>query len=168
MECRICFLDHQEEGNRLFSPCLCTGTQKFIHEQCLMRWMEYDEEVQTRCKTCLYEWEFADDDWLRSFFLDTGTAQLLTTIMLIIGFVVLSALVFKSRRSSSARTLLAILVGFAFLRYGRSRFLSMCCFAPELMIAQSFAGLGHAFEQYMDKLWRTWTPQRRIPIEISQ
>jgi hypothetical protein len=39
-ECRICFGDDEDALNPLISPCACTGSLKFIHYQCLKRWLE--------------------------------------------------------------------------------------------------------------------------------
>ena len=34
MTCRICL----DEGD-LISPCLCTGTAAYVHEECLLKWL---------------------------------------------------------------------------------------------------------------------------------
>ncbi|KAL8286760.1 hypothetical protein RQP46_004288 [Phenoliferia psychrophenolica] len=36
--CRICFDGEDEELGRLFSPCQCRGTSRFVHVVCLDRW----------------------------------------------------------------------------------------------------------------------------------
>ncbi|TKR67099.1 hypothetical protein L596_023302 [Steinernema carpocapsae] len=36
-ECRICYSD--EESSRLFSPCRCTGTSRYVHDDCLTHWL---------------------------------------------------------------------------------------------------------------------------------
>ncbi|KAK4052924.1 hypothetical protein OIO90_004200 [Microbotryomycetes sp. JL221] len=38
--CRICFLGQEEEHElgRLFSPCKCSGTSRYVHVACLDRW----------------------------------------------------------------------------------------------------------------------------------
>lgn len=38
--CRICLYDNVEYDNPLISPCYCSGTMKYIHVQCLKKWME--------------------------------------------------------------------------------------------------------------------------------
>ena len=40
MACRICLADHVEYNNPLISICHCSGTMKYIHVQCLQKWME--------------------------------------------------------------------------------------------------------------------------------
>jgi hypothetical protein len=39
-ECRICFTECEESADPLISPCLCTGSMKYIHYNCLRRWLE--------------------------------------------------------------------------------------------------------------------------------
>jgi len=46
MECRICY----SEGNNLISPCLCKGSLKYIHYDCLQ---EYIKHYGNECKICL-------------------------------------------------------------------------------------------------------------------
>ena len=37
--CRLCFGDEEtSETGKLFSPCLCKGTMKYIHIECLNKW----------------------------------------------------------------------------------------------------------------------------------
>ena len=53
-ECRIC-LDGLESGSgRLISPCRCSGSQQYIHENCLQRWRDEDLNFATRdrCEIC--------------------------------------------------------------------------------------------------------------------
>ena len=38
--CRICYGDEDEENNPLIQPCSCSGTMKFIHYECLKKWIE--------------------------------------------------------------------------------------------------------------------------------
>ena len=37
-KCRICFEEEEEEGNSLISPCVCQGSQRYVHEKCLREW----------------------------------------------------------------------------------------------------------------------------------
>ncbi len=38
--CKICFeeTDNVESG-KMICPCKCTGTNKFIHEECIKKWI---------------------------------------------------------------------------------------------------------------------------------
>ncbi len=47
--CRICFSNEDPES--LVSPCVCTGSSAFIHEDCLNRYMEYFPDGV--CRVCL-------------------------------------------------------------------------------------------------------------------
>lgn len=48
--CRICHCG--EEAEALISPCLCTGSVKFVHHTCLMSWLQ--RAVMSKCELCLY------------------------------------------------------------------------------------------------------------------
>ena len=48
--CRICHSSDEVEA--LISPCLCTGSVKFVHHICLMSWLQ--RAVMSKCELCLY------------------------------------------------------------------------------------------------------------------
>ena len=48
--CRICHCS--EEAEVLISPCMCTGSVKFVHHTCLMSWLQ--RAVMSKCELCLY------------------------------------------------------------------------------------------------------------------
>ena len=53
-ECRIC-LETSEVGTSLFSPCKCTGTAQYVHEECLARWMKMKKRKggdHEECEVC--------------------------------------------------------------------------------------------------------------------
>ncbi len=50
MTCRICL-----ESGDLISPCLCTGTSAFVHEECLLKWLNISG--RTDCEICKYNYE---------------------------------------------------------------------------------------------------------------
>ena len=37
--CRICYLDEDTDSNPLIQPCLCSGSLKYIHLDCLRQWI---------------------------------------------------------------------------------------------------------------------------------
>lgn len=37
--CRICLGEENEAKNPLISPCLCSGSMKHIHVDCLKHWL---------------------------------------------------------------------------------------------------------------------------------
>jgi E3 ubiquitin-protein ligase DOA10 len=61
--CRLCLGSEGEEGDaslgRLFRPCLCKGTQSFIHEECLSRWRAMPDAPALACPICKYEYRYA-------------------------------------------------------------------------------------------------------------
>lgn len=52
-ECYICY-EAGEPGNPLISPCMCQGSVKFVHLNCLQRWIqpEGSSAVNTHCSIC--------------------------------------------------------------------------------------------------------------------
>ncbi len=54
--CRICFDVEESSENKLLHPCLCKGTQKWIHDACLRKWYFMGEENKS-CSVCKYEIE---------------------------------------------------------------------------------------------------------------
>jgi len=52
-ECYICY-ESGEPGNPLISPCMCQGSVKFVHLNCLQRWIqpEGSSAVNTHCSIC--------------------------------------------------------------------------------------------------------------------
>ncbi len=53
-ECRFCLETDAIEN--LLSPCLCSGSSKYVHNECLMRWYNTVPARGTRCNTCLTEY----------------------------------------------------------------------------------------------------------------
>ncbi|CDW86661.1 ring finger membrane protein [Stylonychia lemnae] len=46
IQCRICFL----KDLSLISPCLCKGSLKFVHEECLIHWLQASH--RKKCELC--------------------------------------------------------------------------------------------------------------------
>ncbi|CAH9080053.1 unnamed protein product, partial [Cuscuta epithymum] len=54
--CRICL---ENEGGELISPCLCKGSQQFVHRHCLDHWRSIKEGFAfSHCTTCKAQFEF--------------------------------------------------------------------------------------------------------------
>jgi hypothetical protein len=51
--CRICY-DTEKENNLLIHPCRCTGSVKYVHEECLKTWLlSTNEDLNNRaCELC--------------------------------------------------------------------------------------------------------------------
>jgi hypothetical protein len=55
-----------EEGGRLLRPCLCKGSQKYVHEQCLQAWRLQNPAAQRnywQCPTCRYKYRLERMTW---------------------------------------------------------------------------------------------------------
>lgn len=52
-ECRICF-EGEQLNNKLFSPCVCSGTSKYVHYNCLQEWRNVNRSgvAYNKCMEC--------------------------------------------------------------------------------------------------------------------
>jgi hypothetical protein len=51
-QCRFC-LENDEKQN-LLNPCLCKGSSKYVHNQCLVNWYIHDPTKGVKCGVCTY------------------------------------------------------------------------------------------------------------------
>uniref|UniRef100_A0A1I7Z2F5 RING-CH-type domain-containing protein n=1 Tax=Steinernema glaseri TaxID=37863 RepID=A0A1I7Z2F5_9BILA len=56
--CRICY-DPASEECPFVQPCLCNGTQQFVHEQCLLLYFSIRPAKAFACQCCLYTYNHA-------------------------------------------------------------------------------------------------------------
>ncbi|GAA5906158.1 hypothetical protein JCM5296_000111 [Sporobolomyces johnsonii] len=58
--CRICFDGEDAELGKLFSPCLCKGTSRFVHTTCLERWRKASANSRSfyQCDQCAFRYRF--------------------------------------------------------------------------------------------------------------
>ncbi|XP_039040826.1 ERAD-associated E3 ubiquitin-protein ligase DOA10-like [Hibiscus syriacus] len=67
--CRICLECDGEEADELISPCMCKGTQQFVHRACLDHWRSVKEGFAfSHCTTCRAQFHlrvelFKDNSW---------------------------------------------------------------------------------------------------------
>ena len=56
--CRICFAG--ADVGRLVSPCLCSGSMRFVHLDCLSEWRRRSANPKShyQCENCLYRYSF--------------------------------------------------------------------------------------------------------------
>lgn len=56
VECRICL--EEDDPKNMISPCLCKGSRKYVHRQCLNEWRlcSNDEDNKTKCTICNFEY----------------------------------------------------------------------------------------------------------------
>ncbi len=61
--CRICLSDDEESN--MIAPCLCSGTNKFVHRRCLEHWCEVSSrtDARTLCPNCRQEYTFEKLSW---------------------------------------------------------------------------------------------------------
>lgn len=58
--CRICFeqetAESQDRSNPLICPCMCSGSSKYVHRQCLQQWRETNHRADAsyQCEVCKY------------------------------------------------------------------------------------------------------------------
>nr|VDD42126.1 unnamed protein product [Brassica oleracea] len=52
--CRFCLMENDGGGDELISPCMCKGTQKFVHRSCLDHWRSLSDGgfAFSNCTTC--------------------------------------------------------------------------------------------------------------------
>ncbi|PWA55929.1 Zinc finger, RING-CH-type [Artemisia annua] len=67
--CRICLECDGDEDDDLISPCMCKGTQQFVHRACLDHWRSVKEGFAfSHCTTCKAQFhlqvvELKDNSW---------------------------------------------------------------------------------------------------------
>ncbi|KAL3825126.1 hypothetical protein ACJIZ3_021155 [Penstemon smallii] len=67
--CRICLECDSEHDDELISPCMCKGTQQFVHRSCLDHWRSVKEGFAfSHCTTCKAQFhlraaEVEDNTW---------------------------------------------------------------------------------------------------------
>uniref|UniRef100_A0A6N2MLM7 RING-CH-type domain-containing protein n=1 Tax=Salix viminalis TaxID=40686 RepID=A0A6N2MLM7_SALVM len=72
--CRICLETDCESGDELISPCMCKGTQQFVHRSCLDHWRSVKEGFAfSHCTTCKAQFHlrvslFEDNSWRKMKF----------------------------------------------------------------------------------------------------
>ena len=53
--CRVCRCEGTAE-RPLFHPCICTGSIKYIHQECLLQWLKYSKKEF--CELCSHRFSF--------------------------------------------------------------------------------------------------------------
>ena len=53
-ECRICYEDENENSKEMINPCVCSGTQKYVHADCLEQWRNQQRGRigRVQCQEC--------------------------------------------------------------------------------------------------------------------
>ncbi|PSK60320.1 hypothetical protein B9Z65_470 [Elsinoe australis] len=74
-----------EDGGRLIRPCLCKGSQKYVHEGCLSLWRLQDPNNKRnywQCPTCQYSYRLERMNW--AHWIGSTAAQLALTLLIFI------------------------------------------------------------------------------------
>ena len=101
MTCRICL----EEGD-LIQPCNCTGTTAYVHEKCLMKWLNTSN--RSDCEICKYEYEYVDVEEEVKVFCPRWTlaeSEHTMVLVVILGFTHFVIMFFTSYWGSTTETL---------------------------------------------------------------
>jgi len=53
--CRVCRLDGSPD-RPLFHPCVCTGSIRYVHQECLVQWLKYSKKEF--CELCKHRYSF--------------------------------------------------------------------------------------------------------------
>ncbi|KAI5256324.1 hypothetical protein E4T42_01552 [Aureobasidium subglaciale] len=70
-----------EDGGRLLRPCLCKGSQKYVHEECLQAWRLQNPAAKRnywQCPTCRYKYRLERMNW--AHWISSTAAQILLTL----------------------------------------------------------------------------------------
>lgn len=74
-----------EDGGRLIRPCLCKGSQKYVHEGCLTLWRLQDPTQKRnywQCPTCKYNYRLGRMTW--AHWVGSSVAQVALTIAIVL------------------------------------------------------------------------------------
>lgn len=58
--CSICLVTG--DTNDYISPCKCSGTSKYVHKKCIMKWINKTDNLESKkkCTVCKYEYKFIE------------------------------------------------------------------------------------------------------------
>jgi hypothetical protein len=61
--CRICF--EIDQTTNLISPCLCKGSSKYVHHDCLLTWIRSTNKTSSKlsCDICRYKYKWSNQSY---------------------------------------------------------------------------------------------------------
>lgn len=78
---------------RLYSPCLCRGSQALVHEECLNTWRQTSAEAYSHCSVCKHKYvveRSALAGWASSWFVCTAVSTVvLFCVILLLGLAIM-------------------------------------------------------------------------------
>lgn len=84
-QCRICQSTNEEEpeiAHTFIRPCKCTGTQAYVHIECLNRWRATSDTADRYCSVCGYEYKIRTPKYVIFVKSDVGIFTITLAIML--------------------------------------------------------------------------------------
>ncbi|KAL1914372.1 uncharacterized protein VTP21DRAFT_8952 [Calcarisporiella thermophila] len=88
--CRICLagVEEEEELGRLFSPCLCNGTMKYVHVNCLNRWRVSSRKSSSyfQCDSCKFKYRYNRTTYAKIFSSEISLTFITLLVFLIYAF----------------------------------------------------------------------------------
>ena len=69
--CRICYAS-EHSASRLISPCMCSGSVQYAHEECLKEWLlsKSSGTIDRKCEICKHSYEI-ESKWKAHFNIKT-------------------------------------------------------------------------------------------------
>lgn len=63
--CRICLGtekedDYDDKNNPFFAPCICAGTMKYVHLDCMKEWVHSKRHSKEGDRVKSYNWKFLE------------------------------------------------------------------------------------------------------------
>lgn len=57
LTCRICF-ERGSNDRELLHPCKCSGSMKFVHQECLLHWLKTSQLEEKSCNLCNHTFRY--------------------------------------------------------------------------------------------------------------
>ncbi|OMJ92795.1 hypothetical protein SteCoe_4334 [Stentor coeruleus] len=136
--CRICY--SSENGLALVSSCSCTGSQKYVHEECLKTWLlNKKQENLGQCELCKTDFRMKFEVisiWMP--FKDIKTckswAPCLISVLLLAAITYICYISFENKSNSLVTTTGSVILGFICIACCAKSFFSMfrVCFVRKI------------------------------------
>ena len=117
--CRICL--GNDQANNLISPCACTGSQKYVHEECLKTWLlNKKEEDLGNCEVCKnsFNTNFEVMNICLPFKLKTickAWVPLCISVVLLTSIIYIAYLAISTKTNNAYIIICALILAFGFL-----------------------------------------------------
>ena len=85
--CKIFFETSNTIDNKLIHPCKCDGSIKFVHEKCILKWINQTDNQKTKCEICHYEYKLKKGHNDEFYFFHKGPTSCRTEVLLYILYI---------------------------------------------------------------------------------